>query len=115
MIDNLSARERIRGVYVVIVSDDNTKRLKDLPVAEGLLRLCYCLGKTADIKVIVNYVDDFGLLCRAFGASAFGAGHTLKERRAYPPPTMKRQMDGALGIRTSIRIPCLLTFCQTMA
>lgn len=85
MIDNLSARERIRGVYVVIVSDDNTKRLKDLPVAEGLLRLCYCLGKTADIKVIVNYVDDFGLLCRAFGASAFGAGHTLKERRAYPP------------------------------
>ena len=80
MIDNLRLGRGF-GVYVVIVQTITQKAWGLL--AEGLLRLCYCLGKTADI-IIVSYVDDFGMLCRAFWCICIRAGHTLKERRAYP-------------------------------
>ncbi len=85
IIDNISSREAIRGVYVVVISDTASKRIEDQAVAEGLLRLSYELGRVVGLKVIINYADDFGLFCRAFGATAFGTCYDLKGRRAYYP------------------------------
>ncbi len=79
ILDNLLARA-VNGVYLVLVRQSEELRLCDPVSIESILRLCQ-RGSSKGLRIVVNFLDDFGLMCIAAGASGFGTGYSRKERR----------------------------------
>lgn len=83
ILDNLTTMEGIDGFYIVVMRarEASSTRMMTKNVVHSLLTMCFVLGHLYSKEVIVNYVDDLGLVCSAVGASAFGTGYTNKMRR----------------------------------
>lgn len=81
ILDNLTT-SRFDGVYVLVVREaGDSIRLLDRPVAETLMYVSHVVGAQHGLTVVVNFADDLGELCLALGASAFGGGFSMKQRR----------------------------------
>lgn len=81
MLDNLSVRTELDGIYVVpIQTNDATSKIDDKYVVESLLYLCNFIAQNKKV-VVTNFVDSLGFACLGAGATAFGGGYTNKEKR----------------------------------
>ena len=95
-IDQFTAREEIPGVYLVIEhSRGESNRIVHARVAWALLEFCYYVGKSAGKKVLVNYVDTFGLACLVAGAKGFASGLSTKSKRLNFEDFVERGGGGA--------------------
>lgn len=81
LADQVSARDKLNGVYLAITRRGDTKRIRNHNVAAGVLKICHLLGKQMGLYVVVNYIDMLGIAAVAVGASAFAAGSTNKQNR----------------------------------
>lgn len=81
IMDNLSVRVELEGVYIVPVqTNDASPKLDDKNVVEGILHMCSIMSENEKL-VIVNYADSLGYACIGAGATAFGGGYSNKEKR----------------------------------
>lgn len=81
MLDNLSVRTELDGIYVVpIQTNDSTLKIDDKYVVESLLHLCNFMAQNEKV-VVTNFVDSLGFACLGAGATAFGGGYSNKEKR----------------------------------
>lgn len=81
MLDNLSVRTELDGVYVVpIQTNDSTTKVNDKYVVESILHICNILSQNEKI-VVTNYIDSLGFACLGAGATAFGSGYSNKDKR----------------------------------
>lgn len=82
IIDNLSARVELDGIYVLPVQSGNSSiRINHKRVAETLLYISHIVGAQNEKIVIINFADAFGYACLAVGATGFAGGYTNKTRR----------------------------------
>ena len=83
ILDNLTVEESLHGVYIAIAQNRSTSsvRLRRQNVVKAVMTLCYVIGELSNKEVILNFVDDLGLVCLALGASSFASGCTVKARR----------------------------------
>jgi hypothetical protein len=82
IIDNISSREEIEGIYVCIDTSRSSAIVPtDSRVIDSLLELSYHIGAKSEREVIINFGDVFGLACLAVGANAFATGYEQKSRR----------------------------------
>jgi len=81
ILDHAAVMQHIDGYYIVIERDAVTSQITEMNVARALLELSYNLGYHQEKEVIINFADVFGLVCLAVGATAFGSGYRVKERR----------------------------------
>jgi hypothetical protein len=96
LVDNLAVREELSGVYLVLIQAVGEDRaVYRSRIAWSLLDFCHAIGNWASRTVIVNYVDDFGWVCTAAGASGFAAGYRTKERRLNLQDYERRSGGGA--------------------
>jgi len=79
LLDQLTAREDVKGVYVCVAAERSAP--VSGTVAAALLELSYVLGVRAGMEVVVNFADIFGLACLAAGATSFASGFNNKTRR----------------------------------
>jgi len=96
LVDNLGVRQELSGVYLVLVQVLGQDRaVADHRIAWSLLDICFAMGSWAGQTVVVNYLDDFGLVCTACGATAFGSGYAMKARRINCQDYRQRGGGGA--------------------
>lgn len=98
IVDQITAREGITGVYILVVQTHAEHPFAtDSRVLRCYLHLCRAFRKAGYKTVLVNFADVFGKVCMAVGASGFiaGASHSLRRQsfegleersggRAYP-------------------------------
>lgn len=81
-IDHFTAREELDGVYLVVEQSRNdSNRITQASVAKSILEFCYRVGSLAGKKILLNYVDTFGIVCLAAGADGFASGYFRKAKR----------------------------------
>lgn len=80
--DGISARDNIAGAYVLLsFLNASEERIHNQRIAASLLALCKALSQNAEMIVIVNYLESFGLVAQAFGAYGYGSGYRRKSKR----------------------------------
>ncbi len=75
IVDNISARD-VDGVYIVVEQGSETameRQCGNTWVLQSILHLVHEFAVNAKIKVVVNYLGMFGLVCEAAGASAWAS------------------------------------------
>jgi hypothetical protein len=82
ILDYLPTIEELDGYYIAIEKETETMHIANTILARTLLELCYNLSKYNKF-VCINFVDIFGIVCLAAGATAFGGGYTSKEKRLF--------------------------------
>jgi len=96
-IDQLTVREHLDGVYVVLEQTrGESRRLMHREVARALLTLSHVLGQDAGLGVFVNFAAEFGMVCRGAGAMGFAGGYENKGRRLNFADFVQRGGGGAL-------------------
>lgn len=81
VLDVLTSRRNLRGLYVCVETTNGSRYITDQPVTRALLEISYHVGYRHRAKVIVNFADILGLACLGVGASGFATGYTLKDRQ----------------------------------
>lgn len=80
--DGISARDNIAGAYVLLsFLNASEERIHNQIIAASLLTLCKALSQKAEMIVIANYLESFGLVAQAFGAYGYGSGYRRKSKR----------------------------------
>lgn len=80
--DGISARDNIVGAYVLLsFLNASEERIHNQRIAASLLTLCKALSQNAEMIVIANYLESFGLVAQAFGAYGYGSGYRRKSKR----------------------------------
>lgn len=81
LADGLTARDGIVGVYISLSTETATNmRILNPRVAGSLVRFTSLLAGASDFHTVVNFAECLGLVCLGVGASAYGAGYSLKSR-----------------------------------
>lgn len=81
IMDNISVRVELHGVYIVPVqTNDTTTKLDDKNVIESILHMSSIMSQNEKI-VVLNYTDALGFASLGAGATAIGGGYTNKEKR----------------------------------
>lgn len=84
IVDQVTAREGIDGVYIVVAQSQKRHPFETpVEVLRAYAYLSQSFAETYDI-VLPNFVDVFGLVCMALGASGFGGGQSHILRRLSP-------------------------------
>lgn len=76
ILDVVSARE-VDGVYIVVEQGSETdteRQCGNTNVLLSMLHLTYVFSQVAALRVAVNFIGAFGLVCRAAGAELWGSG-----------------------------------------
>jgi hypothetical protein len=76
ILDSISARE-ISGVYIILEQGSeaaDTRNCTDTRSLKSILYLTHIFSQIAHIKVGVNFIGQFGLVCEAVGASFWASG-----------------------------------------
>jgi hypothetical protein len=81
MLDVLSSRDELTGIYVTVESTTTSRYLTDRDAVRALLELSFHLGHRAGVEVVVNFADLFGLACLGAGAAKFATGYFGKDRQ----------------------------------
>lgn len=96
LVDAISAREGLSGVYLAIaMAAPIQERFTHKRTVGALLRLCK-LFANSNIQVVVNFAESLGLVCLALGARAYGTGYSTKDRRLFLGDYIKRRGGAAL-------------------
>lgn len=82
--DQITAREELEGVYLVVEqARGESLHLTHPNVARSVLELCHLVAVEGSKKVILNYVDIFGLVSLGAGAFALASGGSVRTRRLH--------------------------------
>lgn len=86
LVDGFSSVHGLHGVYVPFVQQTPkaSERLANPNAVEGLLRLAKLFGAYTDLKVIFNFVESLGIVCRALGAHGYATGPSVAQRQFTP-------------------------------
>jgi hypothetical protein len=81
IVDQVSARGNIDGIYIPVASAGAKDRLSSLNAVGAVLRMVRLLRACSDLEVHVNYVESLGLVALSLGATAYASGYGLKQKR----------------------------------
>lgn len=83
ILDNISARE-VDGVYIVIEQGseaENRRQCTSTRTLWSVLELCHLFSQDCGLRVGVNFLGAFGLVCTAAGAEFWSSGWYKSEYR----------------------------------
>lgn len=84
--DQVTARENIDGVYIVIAKSQSGHPFEtEIPVLRAYAWLAQVFGAHGYDTVLANFCDVFGLVCRGLGASSFATGPSQSLRQLSLP------------------------------
>lgn len=107
IIDHLTARSEIRGVYIVIEKGpDSYDRITSANVACSVFHMAHVLGIVRRLKVLINFTEQLGLFALAAGAAAFGSGYETKAQRCCLMDFVQRGGRGLLPHFYSLATLC---------
>ena len=108
IIDHLTARSEIRGVYLVIGRGlDSHDRITSANVALSVFHMAHVLGIVRGLRVLVNFAEQLGLFALSAGAAAFGSGYETKAQRCCLMDFVERGGGGGFP-----RFYSLATLCD---
>ncbi len=82
VVDQITAREGLSGVYIVVAQTDANHPLKPpYAVTAAYAHLTRAFAEFGHDFIFVNFADTFGVACLGLGASAFATGPTQNLRR----------------------------------
>jgi len=82
IVDQISAREQIDGVYIVISRTQFDHPFSgSVNLAKAYIHLCSSFNQAGMENTIVNFADLIGIVCSAFGATGFGIGQSRPLRQ----------------------------------
>lgn len=82
VVDQVTAREGINGVYIVIAQSSATHPFEASPtVFRAYAHLVKAFSEFGYDSVLTNFADVFGLVCGALGATGFSTGPSQSLRR----------------------------------
>ena len=82
VVDQISSREGIDGVYMVIIQNNKDHPFKMSPlITRAYFHLCNAFGKIGYDTIYPNFADVLGLICLGLGATDVGTGQSFKLRK----------------------------------
>lgn len=97
IVDQVSARPEISGVYIVVVQTENKHPFKtDKNIYKIYLYLCKAFCETGIKIIMTNFADLYGLVCLGNGASYIATGETQSLRKISFNSFVKERGGGAM-------------------
>jgi len=82
VVDQVTSREGIDGVYIVIIQNNNDHPFKiNQLIARSYFHLCNAFGQIGYSTIYPNFADVLGLICLGLGATDFGTGQSFQLRK----------------------------------
>lgn len=95
VVDQVTARKDIDGIYLVVLQNDDKHPYKSSKnVFKTYLYLSKMFSNNNYEDIIINYSDVFGLVCLYFGATSIATGPSFKLRRM----STNQYKDGGGGV-----------------
>jgi len=107
IIDHVSSREEISGIYLVIEKNTNISgRITNPYAAWSLFHMAHVFGVLCGKDVFVNFAEQLGLFALAAGAKGFASGYETKTRRCCLSDYVERGGGQALPKFYSLSTLC---------